>query len=583
MAMSRRFHKTSIAGLSLVFSMPALGQNAVDRVPDNAAAVVAVRNVAEFHRDISRLVTALGVGDAGPLEMIGQFLSLPGMNAEGSAAFAFMPGPDGRLDLENGEQRAIAILPIDDTQAFAEALGGQADGPLMSLNLDGKEFFVKSVGGGFAAFTPDRQGLTAFEGDAGHLQAHGQRLGQIGRSMAAGSDLVMYASVAAFRDQLEQGMEQFSDGVNMMGQMMGDQAQGMTQFAQVIEDLANSMIRDGRSIIVGLNVDESGVTFDLGAQFNETSEMGARLGNGGNATRLLEHVPDLPYLFAVGMDMESPAVRGFFKQMAELSGEMGQQAGMMGFMNISKVIDNLDGQVFMMGDPPAVMMGGLFANTLQVAVSKHPEALYAQSCAMTREMNGLSQGGITFGTSFTEGVSTIENTRIDSWSMRMTPDPENPQGQQIAMAMGMIFGPNMGPGGYYAVTDDTVITTFSPNSELMGRALRAERGASTLATNAIVKRAVARVPEGASMFALVGAGNIARQASNVMAMMGAGFDFDIPADLEPVALSMSTRGGGAQFRLFVPEGVMKMVKTVVEQQMGGMDFDEGPREGNPRF
>jgi hypothetical protein len=121
---------------------PPADPNAILKViPANATAFVAVRNIAEVDFDVSEVLDKLQLplaemGFPGLLDMIKERAGITkGLNANSGAAIALLDCSKLKTTDEL-EKRAVILLPTDDAEALAKAMGGnkQGDGYQLTLN-----------------------------------------------------------------------------------------------------------------------------------------------------------------------------------------------------------------------------------------------------------------------------------------------------------------------------------------------------------------------------------------------------------------------------------------------------------------
>ena len=348
----------------------------------------------------------------------------------------------------------------------------------------------------------------------------------------------------------------------------------------MIDGVSAMLTEDGQAAVIGVNVDGSGVSLDASAQFREGSDAASLASVTGNASEMLDHVPDMPFIFAFAMDLSSPALKAWMADMSEMAMAMQPaEANPFGFMNPGELMELVDGSAFVMGNPPSLMMGGIFHSMMEFKASKDPAVLRSASREMVAKMDGMSQGGITFNSTIDADVKEIAGSSVDRWSMKMTPDPEDPAGAQMAMAFSMIFGPNGGPRGYYATADSGLISTMSENDELMARAIEAANEGNGLASGNKLREAISRQPEGSLVQVFVDVGTLGKQVMGMMAMMGGGGpEVDIPDNLPPVGMSLASGGGGLHGRIHVPQGIIDMISSLAEEMAPGAGNEgDGPR------
>ncbi len=552
----------------------------LDRVPEQVAAVVGVTNMEQFHADIKSLGEAFAEGEiAQPMAMVEMFLSTPGLNRGGSAALVVLPGEDGIIDPAGAEPDMFVLLPVSSYDAMVEALGGDAAEKITSVDMGGEQMFVTNLGGGFCAASPDQDTLAKAVGIDGRRNTHARLVGTVGQRAIEQADLFVEVNIPAFAPAIHEGMEEFRSNIEMIAMMAGEQGQGLMQMADLATRLEETLTRDGRFATLSLGVDESGLVLDATCQFREGSEAAKLASVQADASLLLDRVPDMPYLFATAFDMSSPELRQWMREFARAMMQMdpGQQQ-MFGFMNMGEIFELQNGSAFVMGNPPSLMMGGLFHSALEYKAASDPGKMLEVTRQSLSKLDGISQGGITFNATCDTSAKTIAGVTVDAWSMRMTPDPEAPEAAQMNMVLPMIFGPNMGPSGYYAAVEGGIISTLSQNDDLMARAIEAARTGQGLGENAKVRGALANHPDGTFAIALIDVGTITQQVMQMAAMMGQQVPVEVPKDMAPVSVSLSAADGGLEGRVHLPKSMLELVSAwFTLEPAGGLEEGDGPR------
>ncbi len=568
-----------------VFAMPVLGDlpAALDRVPTNAAAVIGIQSLESFHSDISGIADLFQIEDlGGPLEMAQMLLSTPGLNASGSAALVIMPGEDGFVDVSGPEPTMFAILPVASYDEMVGAFGGDAAAAVTELSMDGDVVFATNLGGGFCAIAPEAANLRGVGEVRGAAPAHATHVGMSGQRVIESSDLFVALDIKAFTPAIEQAMGEMRQSMAMVQTLMGEQGAGMGQMVDMVDGLSTMLTEDGQAAVLGINVNSSGVSLDASAQFREGSQIASMAAKGGNASSLLDRVPDMPFIAAFAVDMSSPQLKEWMAEMSEAAMAMQPgDANPFGFVKTGELMELVDGSAFVMGNPPSLLMGGIFHSMMEFKASSDSQKLLAATREMLPKMDGMSQQGITFNATLDAGVKQVAGTMVDTWSMKMAPDPENPAAQRMAMMFSMIFGPNQGPHGYYAPVEGGLITTMALNDDLLARAIKAANAGHGLASGEKVSTAIASQPEGAIVQGFLDVGVLGKQLMSMAAMMGPGApQLEIPENLAPIGVSLATGSGGLHGRVHVPQGILNMISAMSRQMADEMGGGEG---GGPRF
>lgn len=567
-------------GLAMTLALPALAglPAAMDRAPSDAAVVIGIKNVDAFNTRLKALASSLGMDD-GPAGFDGipeEFLNTDGMNREGSVAVVMLDGARMGPDTQ-----WFAIAPVTDFDAFVSGFGGQIDDGMAEISPMGESFFSRDIGGGYAIIGPQREVIGEFEGRDGQAGEFEQMMGTAGRQLVESSDLIISANIPALRPVIDQAMNEMRQAMEFMAMMAGDDAEDMQAGMEMITGVMQTFSEEAQAGLMGLGLSDAGVSLDFAANFREGTDMAGYFQAPGNARSLLSRVPDMPYLIAGSFDTSSPGMRKLMTGITEAQAKMGgDMAKHMDLLDMSRFIDLQDGSVFVLGESPALLGGGLFANTMYYYKSSSPADLVAASRDATREMDDTEVEGIRFSTSYQDGATTISNTSIDSWSVRMQFDPNVPEAAQVQMITSTIFGPEGGPSGYVAQTDDGVIMTLSRNSQLMERAISAAREGNGLGTNETMRRIAEHLPADSTFEGYLNVGGVLRSVGGMMAMMGMPMQLDLPENMPPVAMGATTNDGGVRTKIFVPTDVMKAVREIVKDM--GPAMQPGGQQA-PRF
>jgi hypothetical protein len=241
-----------------------------------------------------------------------------------------------------------------------------------------------------------------------------------------------------------------------------------------------------------------------------------------------------------------------------------------------------DGQAYYMG--ASDLGAGLLANSSYYFPSKDSKKLGESYKAMMMEMNGKKQQGVTFKVDYKDNAKDIGGAKASSYSLAFEMDPNDPAAAQAQMMMPMLFGPEGKMSGFVTSFDGGMVGTMSQNSELLTKALDAAKSGKGLMDDALVKQTAERLPGDRSMELFVGTKAILDTVQGFMAMMGGGGEMQVPEQLAPIGVGLSTLGGGAQARVHVPTDVIKTFVAMGKKAGAhgdGMDEDAGTTK--PKF
>ncbi len=561
---------SAIAGTALADLPPAL-----DRAPTEAAVVVAVRDLQGAMTKIEN-VAGMFPGAAEGLAPLQQMLSLEGLNKNGSAVLAMMPG-----EKINGEEPIILIVPVTEYNGFAKGLGAAKTDGVQAVKIDGHPTFIKDLGNGYAAMGSAQGLVEAFKGAGGSNAAFTKMVGGQGMSVADSADAFAIANMAVLRPQMEKG-------IGEMKAEMGKnpQAQGI---ADSMGKIMDTFARDAQAGVVGLTATDAGMRLDGAAQFADKSEWAGYFTGGGKSTELLGRLPSQPFLMAGAMDTSSPGVKKMVLELMKFSEEAAKSMpggenpfDMMG-MDFKSIIEKTDGQAFMMGSSPAGLMGGgAFLNTSAFIKTPDPAGYMKFMKDGYSKMDGKVVQGLKYKTSYQAGAATVAGVSVDTWGMTMEAEPGNPQAEQAAMMMPMLFGPE-GMGGYMAPAAGGVVMTMAKNQPFLEQTIKAAGAGNSLSSEESVKSVAAQLPGDRAFEFYIGTQTILEQVGPFI-----GMDPSAMGKIPPIALAGGSNGGGARFTLFVPQQILKLAADMGGGGMGG-DGEDAPGgededgAGQPKF
>ncbi|MBL9000489.1 MAG: hypothetical protein JNK25_05070 [Phycisphaerae bacterium] len=563
-----------LAGLNPALAVPPA---ALDRVPDNAPVVVALRSMQAATEKVNKFSESMGIprpeGD-NPIAMAQKMLGTPGLNAGGSMAVAIVPGPDGKVIMgeDAGDKTTgVVIVPVSDYAAFVKAMGAEKSDGVTSVNIDGKPGFIKDLQGGFAAITVVPGLLDKFDGAAGKGPRHAAMLGKNGGGIADTADVLIIANVAHLQDQLKDGRTRMKDQMEQATMMLGDQAAGIGGSLALLDTVMGTFAKDATCGVLGLTLNESGITADLGTQFKEGTEPAGFFSSPGSAGVLLGRIPNLPFYFAGAIDTSSPGLRQIFKNIAKAqSPQAGDGASPMSFL---ANIDKLGGFSGILGaSPNALSGGGLFVNTSTFVATTDPAGYTALLAEQIKAANGRKEGPVTTKSTYKAGTAEVSGIKVDSWSMTMDIDQNDPTAMQAQMMSSMLFG--MGEfGGMNAPVDGGVVSTYSMNTPLLTSAIEAAKTGNGLASASDIKEAASRLPADRSLELHIGVKPLLDAALGLAAMFGGGPDVTLPEKISPISIGASTTNGGMVLRVVLPMDTMKAFGDIAKQMNEGGDDD----------
>ena len=324
---------------------------------------------------------------------------------------------------------------------------------------------------------------------------------------------------------------------------------------------------------MGISGGDFGFSIELGASFKGGSELAGTFAQSGDASKLISKLPGGPYLFAYAMDFSSPGIQSLMEKMAQAGGARAP----MDFIKTSR------GMAQAVGLNPAGLMGGLFVNTTAVIDTPDAAGMVKTFGEQIGAANGQVASGISMTTTFAAAPEQIGGVDAYKWSIQMLPDMNSPGAMQMQMMMPMLFGPSGGPNGYIAAADaNTAVVTYSSSNAQLEKLVQSARNGGELAKNQMLMAQAERLHSAPFMVAYVDMGTIMKAVLPTVAMFAGPVNIDIPENVTPLAMSMSSSGGGVSIRTVVPTDLIDLMKATGEA-FGGMGGGGGGEEEPPSF
>jgi hypothetical protein len=547
-----------LAGVSPAWAEPPA---ALDRVPANAGMVVAVRNMEQFSAKVRSVMTTMHLGaESFRIAAVAQVLmGTPGVNKAGSMALVAIPGPNGVVE-DDESRNLLALVPVSDYALLLQSLGGDPAAKVAKIVVEGKEAFVRDVGGGYAVVGPVEETVRAFESNPGNAAAHTRAMGATA-PIADGADLLFLMHPKAMKPALDRQKEQFAKNRGMLGGLLGGAGEEPDPKAEPKPGAASAAIdgieRDGTLSVVGVRLGDAGLIVDLGQQFQEGSESASLFTGTGDSGRLMAKLPAQDFYMAAAMDMSVPGVRKLMDSMGGGAPD-GKEAPRL-LAGITDALRASDGFALAFGQSPGGVMGGtLFANTLAFVAGKDPAKMLQAARDRAKEMHEKKIGGVTFGVDYKQDQPLREMTdqKVDSWTTTMTFDPNDAQAGQMEMGLNMILGGNQ-VSNMAAAVDGGMIVTMSKNSRLMRSAVTASKGGPGMISDESLRSVQAMLPAKRSFEAYVSVKGVMEAVRDSMMMDEA--DMPLPARTAPLGLAGTTNGGAMTLRLVVPADAMPVI------------------------
>ncbi len=620
----------AVCGLTFTLSSAMATPPVVDKIPDNAMIALVIPAPATMQKNLSALATA--VESPVPVMSVDDLLSMAGMGGgidttksmalvmygpkkadepakadakKGDKKDADDPGAKGdkgaKADknadaddedgMDSGLERAVMLVPITKYDDFLANFGTKpaGEGKVDSFaSPSGEDAYCKTVGDGYIVVGSNKELVEKFTGKvgAGALSLK-SRMGKAGEAVCDSLDVVAIVNMDQMRPLAMKGLAEMEKQAKKQMATMGQESQGKN--LDLAKWIGETIVRDTQVVVGGMKFGASGASMEAVSSFKPDSYMAKAFAGTGNTASLMSKLPAGKFLWAGAMDLSAP---GFKQVMKDILGRVDMPGGEKASKLAAANVDNMDGMGLVMGFPEGGVFAGLLTNTVQFTAAKDPAAALKSFRDTLTAMDGQKIENLTYKSKYTENASKVGETSIDSWETSFKAEDGGELPAAMTQAMPMMFGPQGMPVGYVAKGSGGIYSTYSKNTELMGKALDASKG-DNLSADTLLKKSQEMLPSNRMAEMYVGTKGILDLALPFAAMAGMTVPADkIPEKLPPIAGALSTQDGSLRFTLVVPAPVIKTgvflgMEGSKAMQGGGGDAPEKAKPekaaGQPKF
>lgn len=577
----------AVCGLSLALTAAMAVPPVVEKLPENAMISVVIPSPQAMQKNLSALATA--VESPMPVMSVDDLLAMSGMGGgiDSSKSMAIViygpkdkPVADAKKDADKGEkgdkaakkdadadedddmaamqeglERMVILIPVTKYEDFLGNFGAKpaGDGKVDSFaSPDGEDAFSKLLGDGYAVMGTDKELVEKFTGKSDAATSLKTRMGKAGEELTDSLDVMAIVNMDRLRPIAEKGMKEAEKQAKQQLEAVGQESQEKNLV--VAKWIGETIVRDTQVIVSGFKFGSAGITMETNGSFKAESYLAKAFAGKGNAAALMNKLPSGNYLWAGAMDINSPGIRTIMKDIVSRTelpgGEKAQKAA-------TAAMDTTDGMGATIGFPVGGAFAGLLTNTVVFTQSKDPAAALKTFKDNLIAMDGQKVETLTYKTKYIEGASKAGEVSIDAWETKFEAADGGEMPAEMAQAMPFMFGPQGMPVGYVAKGQGGIYSTYAKNTELMTKALDAQKG-DNLSTDAMLKQSQAMLPKDRIGEMYVGTKGILDLALPFAAMAGMTIPADkIPEKLPPIAGGLSSKDGSLRFTMVIPAPVIK--------------------------
>jgi len=579
-------------------SMPEI----VKMIPAGAAAAVMAPDLGAIQADVGALMKAIGVEAEEAKTPVTTLLKQAGL-AEGVDLKRGMAVVLPNFNLM-GEPKPIILLPITGEGAFlanfegvkeVEGGDGLIEGRAKKGNL-GRA--VMRIQGGYAQLAEGADQLGRFEAGAGEAGALWERLGRVGQSQFAMNQATAYLNLEKVGPMvaplvqmgLMQAKAQMRNNPEQLQELGGPEAAGalIDMYGRAIK----AVLTQSHALVLGLNGGAEGAAIRYGVQFKPGSEP-AKVFTPSAAPELgLNRLPAGEAMMAGVMDMRAmnfgPLAEGFaavVKQMPEDS----PMTKLMGVYQEGLKMTELTDQASFAWYAPALKEG------------EQPQADSVLDLAVvytTDEPDKLAKVTAGYNESMVEAMAELAKAQgMDDQtyeklrkSMKVEREVERINGKPVDRVTLDMETMMMQPGGgelpkamdgemsvYWTTTDEALVGATGETMDRLQQTLGVAGGSGELGKRSAYRSLRRHLPADRCAEFFVDVTALVKWAMAMEGEVGAA-----APEMGPMAMSLTSRAGGAGATVYLPSG---MLKEAVEglgpllqlMMMGGM----GPGGGAP--
>jgi len=538
---------------------------AMTMIPEGTDAMIVMPDVGEMLRDADTLNAMLGANSSLEVTLATALVrGMPGLDLTRSGAVAI------DFDAQNpgAEPEFIALVPVGDFGALSQ--GRPAQDGVVALEMGADAVFLRSLGGGYAAIGTDAAGVRGFTPADRSEEELGALLGTAGVRIADANDVFFVLDMGAIRPMLEQSFDEIEAQGDMVELMAGPEAAaGVDAMLSVYK----TAVRDGRALLQGMNFDrETGLSFDVAMQFADSSDTASKLHNDGRAGLHMRHVPVMDFFTAWSFDASGDGIRSMLDGYAELA-QATDTTGVSDMIDLGEVFTAYEGGAFVMGATDAMMMNGVLSRSVFYGASEDPQGSIGVLRGMYAATDQAEQQGVRVTASLSDEPASVEGVEVYEHSLRFEMDPAMAGGMggpSPAMAMQMMFGPNLGPSGYAAPVEGGVVMTMSKDRGLLSRSVAAATGAGGLKEDPGVAAVSALLPENRVLEGYVSMEHVLNAVGPMLMMFGVVPEFEPLDAMVPMAMGATADGGALMLRTVIPTSTVTTIAGMLPEDMGGM-------------
>ena len=588
----------------------------LERVPDDAAVVVVVKNLKDFTTKISNLGTRMNIPGV-PADMLGEMTKKmhlgQGLDVNGSAAFAYSmpPKPKEGEAAPPWEKPFVLLLPVTDAKAMLTELNPTApENGISEVTIPdgggaGEPGYVATVGN-FVAFAQDKAYLAHYLLGKAFLN---KALTPDQNKVFEANDAIVYANVPQFGPTVIQQMDMMAPMIkNMVGAAPGmAPAQAAMQRASLdmVINGVRTILTDGQAALLTVRLNDAGATVGFAGHFKADSEIGKSIAQ--QKPLVGDPLAGLPAgsILVVGSGtLNGSSFADFLGQMydqlaanPQVAADAAKAEALKKYGALQKDAMALTKAVRFAMYEPKPGQKGLLVGAGIVEVTDSAKYLDISQQMLKEDLLSATSSGQGFKMAIVQAKEpvTVADLAFRKYSIKFTPDATVQETPQTKMALKMIntmYGDQL---DFYQVALDAqhVLVVGGPDPALLASAAAAAKANSAdLSKTPEIATAAKQILPNASGVVYLPIDRVIALAKQLAKNNGEMPAVTTPADpatgvvvkenIAPIALSGAVSGSNATMEIHLPvSALVNIAQNIREAQGGGMQPAPAPAPVQP--
>ncbi len=574
-------------------------ESVLEHIPAGAMGFVAANNIQGMLDGVEKLMKELGLSEQIGLQQPGMLLAM--LRQQGQLGAGFNPNGGAAAVMLDPQQFNIDLLAMAGMGGQPPAEGAKVPFVLMLAGSGVKEVFDKyeieeqgefslvklrmgpmtaKKAGGYILLSPDAKFITAL------LEAKEK----IAAAMSPGEAKSVAAADVALHINMKVAGPLLNKLLTNVRAMMEMAAQGEPLAKDIVKmylDMYGKAIAQMQSLTFALRLAPAGVVIEELVSFLPDSEYGKMMAMYGSGQPLLNRLPNLPYVLAMGAQMGSEQGRAEAIKVTNdlldklLASEVGQKIPATAQTKIKSAmttgLEQIQGVQVVAGPAPegagVIGLAGICqvkdADAYRQAIADGISAVMETVKALSSPTDDIKDLKITY----TKGAETVAGVSVDTIVIshpemdKMSPNDKAEMTKALGEDQIRIF--------IAAKDKNTVVMTFGGGKTMLAEALKTADGTGTIPSSPGLDVVKQIMPEKGSFLMVFNLANLMAAIEKGAKIMGEEAPpFKVTAKT-PIAIGGGIQGATAHVVIFVPTDVIKDVTGLVMREVMGGGAEPG--------